>query len=249
MKTLQSSFIDFQNYIRQPQYNQPLTDQPDNKSGLTTRRFLSDYPLALSVLLITAGNILLAQFVTGQVMFTPLLNRYSSSVGILLVAVLITVTLEEAVFRAILRLSPNRLRNLAALALWIPFGFYYHALKTVSGEFAVFWMLLVWGAVVYGMHQYLKQPTVFAQLERFWQANFRWIFYGIGLLYGFIKIIDDVGVLTDAQMLLLPVLLLSSSLNGFYFGYIRMTYGFWYAVVVHVLVLMAALAPEAIAIL
>lgn len=249
METLQTTFADFRNYIRRPQYSEPLADQPGNQLTMTTRRFLAGYPLVLGVLLITTGNILLGLFTAGEIIFRPLLDRYSSSTGILLSALLIAVTLEEAVFRAILRLTPNRLRNLLALALWIPIGYYYYRLKGMSNEFALLWIMLLWAAVVYGLNYYLKRPAVFARIERFWQANFRWIFYSVGVVYGFVKIIDDVGTLTDAQVLLLPVFLLSGSLNGFYFGYIRMKYGFWYGVAVHVLVLLAAMAPEAIRIL
>ena len=249
MNTLQTTFIDFQHYVLEPKYSQPLADRPGNKSVLTIRRFLAGYPLILGILLITVGNIVLARFISGQVIFKPLLERYSSSVGILLVSVLIAVTLEEAVFRAILRLTPNRLRTILALALWILPGKYYHVIKQETNEFALLWMILLWSAIVYGLNHYLKRPAVFARIEHVWQANFRLIFYGVGLLYGFMKIIDDVGTLKDAQMLLLPVLFLSSLLNGFYFGYIRMKYGFWYAVAVHMLVLLAALAPEAILIL
>ena len=249
METIQTTFADFQHYIRRPQYYQPLADQSGNQPALTARRFLAGYPLILGMLLMTAGTILLAHFTAGQAIFKPLLDRYSSSAGILLVAALIAVTIEEAVFRSILRLTPNRLRNLLALGLWILPGHYYHTLKELSNEYALLWMIPLWAVAVYGLNQYLKRPTVFARIERFWQANFRWIFYGVGLLYSFMKIIDDVGTLKDAQLLLLPVLLLSSLLNGFYFGYIRMKYGFWYAVAVHVLVLLAAVTPEAMRIL
>ncbi|ADB41108.1 hypothetical protein [Spirosoma linguale] len=246
MEMLQASFIDFQYYLRRPQYRQPLSDLPGQKPALTFRRFLGAYPLSLVVLLIAAGNIIVARLITGEPIFRPLLVRYSSSVGLLLFAVVLAVMVEEALFRSILRLTPKRLRNLLALALWIPLGYYYHSLKEMSNEFALFWIMLVWATVVYGLNYYLKRPAVFARIERFWKANFRWIFYSVGVVYGFMKIIDDVGTLKDAQVLLLPVLLLSSLLNGFYFGYIRMKYGFWYGVAVHVLVLLAALAPEAI---
>ncbi|SOD88074.1 CPBP family glutamic-type intramembrane protease [Spirosoma fluviale] len=249
METLQTTFADFRNYVRRPQYSQPLAEQPGNQLTMTTRHFLAGYPLVLGILLISIGNMLLALFTAGEVVFKPLLDRYSSSAGILLIALLIAVTLEEAIFRSILRLTPNRLRNLLALALWIPLGYYYHSLKGMSNEFALFWTMLPWAAVVYGLNHYLKRPAVFARIERFWQANFRWIFYSVGVVYGFMKIIDDVGTLKDAEVLLLPVFLLCSLLNGFYFGYIRMKYGFWYGVAVHVLVLLAALAPEAIRIL
>lgn len=249
METLQTAFTDFQQYVRRPQYSQPLTEQPGNQLTITTRRFLAGYPLVLGILLVTTGNILLTLFAAGEDIFRPLLDRYSASIGTLLIGILIVATLEEALFRSILRLTPKRLRNLLALALWIPLGYYYHSLKEMTNEFALFWIILLWAAVVYGLNHYLKRRDVFSRIERFWQANFRWIFYSVGVVYGFMKIIDDVGTLKDAQILLLPVLLLSSLLNGFYFGYIRMKYGFWYGVAVHVLVLLAALAPEAIRIL
>ncbi|MCX6214478.1 CPBP family glutamic-type intramembrane protease [Spirosoma sp.] len=249
METLQASFIDFQHYLRRPQYRQPLSDRPGQKTALTLQRFLTAYPLLLGVLLIAAGNVIVARLITGEPIFRPLLVRYSSSVGLLLLASVLAVMIEEAIFRSILRVSPKRIRNLGALLLCILLGYFYRPLKEEAGTFAGFGLVIAWATISFGLGQYLKRPLVFARIERFWKANFRWILYGTGLVYGFMKIIDDVYTLHHWQALLLPLFLMTWLLNGFYFGYVRMKYGYWYAVIIHSLVLLAAMTPEAICLL
>lgn len=249
MKPFYYTFADFQNYVSKPQYKQPLADQFGNQSSVITRQFLAEYPLIISLLLLAAGTTLLTHYVTGQDLYKPIIQRLISSVSVSLIALPLAVIIEEAVFRSILRLTPNRLRNIAALLLWIPLGYYYHTIKEVTNEFAMLWLIPAWAVVAYLSGRYLKRPAVFARIENFWQTNFRWIFYGLAGLYASLKLISDIDTLVNGQVLLLPLLLLTGLLNGFYLGYLRMTYGFWYAVATHVLLSMASLAPEVIRLL
>ena len=249
MQVLQYTLTNFQNYIYRPAYKQPLSDQPGTQRPEIIRRFLAEYPLITGLLILSAGITLLTQYVTDEDVYKSVTQRLISSLVVSLIALPLAVVIEEAVFRLILRLTPNRLRNIAALLLWIPLGYYYHTIKEVTNEFAMLWLIPVWAVVAYGLGRYLKHPAVFARIDTFWQTNFRWIFYGMAGLYAFIKIINDIDTLVAGQLLLLPLLLLTGLLNAFYLGYLRMTYGFWYAVLVHTLLLMAALAPEVIRIL
>lgn len=105
-------------------------------------------------------------------------------------------------------------------------------------------IIATWSGVAVIMSRYLKRPAVFARINMFWQANFRWIFYVITFLYAMGKIGGHLDTLTNWHVLLLPILLLSGLLSGFYFGYIRMKYGFWYAVAVHILLIATPLAVE-----
>lgn len=52
--------------------------------------------------------------------------------------------------------------------------------------------------------------------------------------------------MTSWQLVIIPITLLIMLLNSFYFGYVRMKYGFWYAVAVHTLIVTAILLPEMI---
>jgi len=249
MPTLQATFSHFQQYVRRPYYTEPLVDQPGNDTSATTRQFLGEYPLIVSLMLIVAGITLLTQYTTGQDMYKSVIQRLVSSTGVSMIALPLAVILEEAVFRAILRLTPNRIRNIAALLLLIPLGYYYHIIKEVANELAVLWLIPGWAFAAYFLGRYLKRPVVFPLIDVFWQANFRWIFYGIALLYTFGKTVNNIDTLVDGHVVLLPVWILALSLNSFYFGYVRMIYGFWYGVAVHVLLLIASLTPEVIRIL
>ena len=210
---------------------------------------MAELPLFLGLVILSIGASSVSVYITGHDVYKPLIQHMGSSMSALAVALPIAVLVEEAVFRSILRVTPNRLRNIGSLLLWIPLGYHYHAIKEMTNEYALLWLVPVWLLVAYGLGMYLKRPTVFARIETFWRTNFNWIFYAIGLLYAFLKIADDVSYLKDWQLLLLPVTVLSSVWSSFYFGYVRMVYGFWYAVAVHILLLVALLTPEVICLL
>ncbi len=244
MQPVQTPFINFQNYIRYPQYQQPLVDVPGTTPGKTVRQFLKEYPLLVLLLLASIGTILLTSYVTGYDAYESISERLHSSMGIWLVAVPLAVLLEEAVFRSILRLTPNRLRNIAALVVFMLVCCCYGPIQNIAGGKAGLWMVIGWGLVTYLLDLYLKRPVTFARINLFWQTHFRQVFYAVAGLYALSKIVDDIRTLTGLHLLLVPVLLLVGLLSGFYFGYIRMTYGFWYAVAVHSLLLLASLALE-----
>jgi len=246
MKPIQTIIADFQHYVRRPWYGVPKADQPGSHTINTVRQFLAEYPLFFGLFLVSLGTTFLANNITEQAVYKPIIQRLISSAGISMIALLLVVIMEEAVFRAILRLTPNRLRNIAALLLLIPLGYAYQPIKELTHEFALFWLILVWVVSVYLIGRYLKRPAVFCRIEAFWQANFNWIFYGVALLYAAGKVANEIGTLMDRQVLFFVALLLFGLLRGFYFGYVRMKYGFWYGVAVHVLLLVTSLAPDVI---
>lgn len=239
MKPVHAAFASFQNYIYRPYYHRPLVDSTGKST--TARQFLSEYPLLLIILLTSVGVTFLTEYVTGQNIYQSISERLHSSMGIWLVAVPLAVILEEAVFRGILLLTSRRLRNVAAFLISVLVCYGYRPMKEMAGTTAGTGLIIGWGAVTYLLDSYLKRPAIFTRINQFWQKNFRQVFYVIAVLYALIKIIDDVGTLTHWQLLLLPVLLLTGLVSGLYFGYVRMTYGFWYAVAVHILLLLTSL--------
>lgn len=239
MKPTYAAFASFQNYMYHPLYQQPLTGLPERTT--VTRQFLSEYPLLLIVILASVGATFLTEYVTGQNIYQSISERLHSSMGIWLAAVPLAVILEEAVFRGILLLTPRRLRNVAAFLIFTLVCYGYRSVKEVAGTTAGTGLIIGWGIATYLLDSYLKRPAVFTRINQFWQRKFRQVFYVIAVLYAFSKIIDDVGMLTHWQLLLLPVLLLPGLVSGLYFGYVRMNYGFWYAVGVHILLLLTSL--------
>lgn len=244
MQAFTPTFSDFQNYLRWPNYQQPLTDSSKKPLLVQVRTFLSEYPLLLSFMLLSTGMVLLMEQVTGVNIFTPLLQRYTSSIGILVAAVPVAVILEEVVFRAILRLTPNRLRNTGSFLVAGLVGYCYQHIPGSNHQTSTLWFVLTWGVAAYALGNWLKRPAVFNRIHAFWQANFRWIYYAITGLYACSKIHDGFNALTGWQLLILPLMLLIGLLSGSYYGYIRMKYGFWYAVAVHSLMIVTPLTLE-----
>ena len=249
MITLHPTFVSFKTYVRQPIYQQPLADLPGNSSVKLIRQFLNESPLILGLVLVLTGVNMLTRYTTGTGFFRSLVEKYSSAIGILIVAGFIAVIIQEATFRAILRPTPNRLRNITALLLLVPVGQYHRFFQDSTNGLALLWPVPVWFLAVYLLNRYLKQPVVFDRILTFWQVNFRWIFYGIALLYVFPKITGNINTLTSWQLVMMPFILLTLLVNGLYFGYVRMKYGFWYAVAVHALTLIVMLLPEMIRVL
>lgn len=117
MITHQPTYASFKNYVFQPTYQQPLAELPGSSLVKPIQRFLNESPLIFELALASCGANLLTQFVTGRTFGNELVKKYCSSPGVLLAALLIAVVIEEAVFRAVLRPTPNRLRNIAAMLL------------------------------------------------------------------------------------------------------------------------------------
>ncbi|MBD2752079.1 hypothetical protein [Spirosoma validum] len=247
MNTLPTSFSNFQNYIFRPIYRLPLANQPNKSIATTLRQFLTEYPLLLGLLLLSVGSIVLEELITGQNLFTLLMQRTHSSPIILLLALPLAIIIQEKIFRSILYLTPKRLKGIGILILCIPICYYVHSLnKSANMQAALVVMMSVWIVAVILAVRYLKRPVVFERINQFWQTNFRWIFYGFTFLYATGITVNHLDTLADWKGLLLPILLLSGLLSGFYFGYIRMKYGFWYAVAVHILLIATPLAVEMI---
>ena len=176
---------------------------------------------------------LLTERVTGQVSYATLLQRVNQSLSVLIVALVVAVMLIETAFRSILRLTPNRLSNLVSLLLLVLLSMFYRDIKAVTHPYAGLWLLAIWAVLTYGVRQLVKQQVLYCRIESFWISSFRCIFYGIAILYALLRV-SNATVLSHWQILL-PALLLLRLLTGFYLGYVRMKYGFWFAVAVHTL--------------
>lgn len=132
------------------------------------------------------------------------------------------------------------------LLLYTPFYYYVRTSPETTNEWTMLGIFAIWFITLFLVIRYLKRPAVYIRINTFWQTNFRWIFYGLTFLYAIRGVDNQFDMVMGWRLVLLPVLLLASLLGGFYFGYLRMKYGFWYAVVVHSVIVMVSLAPEMI---
>lgn len=248
MQSFLNAFSNFQRYVSQPVYQTPLSDRTGNSLSYNLRQFANESALFLLLLGFTTTFSLEYQHSTGDRLFQNFVEKYRTSWDILMVSValLIAVTLEEGLFRAILRMTQQNLRYIATVLMFLLIGVWYKPLKELVGPMVGFGMIGVWFVTSLVLDRYLKRPAVFARVLAFWQANFGTLFYAISLVYALVKIADDISWLTGWQLLFVPALLGLSLISGFYFGYVRMKYGFWYAVAVHSLILASVVLSEAI---
>ncbi|QKZ11761.1 hypothetical protein [Spirosoma sp. KUDC1026] len=246
MRPLMNAFFNFQYYVSQPVYQTPLSDRPDHSLVRNLRQFANESALFLFLMGFTMTFGLAYIHVTGNHLFRDLIEKYQSRMIVLVVSLLIAVTLEEGLFRAILRMTQQNLRYIATVLTFLLIGVWYKPLKELVGPMVGFGMIGVWFVTSLVLDRYLKRPAVFARVLAFWQANFGKLFYVTSLVYALVKIADDISWLTGWQLLFVPALLGLSLISGFYFGYVRMKYGFWYAVAVHSLILAGLILSEAV---
>ena len=62
---------------------------------------------------------------------------------------------------------------------------------------------------------------------------FRWLYYGLSILFGFVHIFTY--NIDSTHLPYIPFITLTQTFGGFLFGYIRIIYGFWYGVLLHAL--------------
>ncbi len=232
----------FITFALRPRYVLPLADAPEPRTGQTIRLFLAEYPLFLSTVLLSMGVLAGYNYFTGGdslrisspgKQFTPLT---------LIMTVFLLVLFIEWLFRSMLRLTPGRLSGMIWLGLFVLVGTFTEVGKRATNEYFTLWALLAWLVLSFLLSRYLKRPAVFARIEAFWQRHFRWIFYGMTLLYGLFWM--NKTEFEGWQVLLFPVLLMSGLFSGLYLGYVRMRFGFWYAVVVQALIMSVPLTLE-----
>jgi hypothetical protein len=233
MKTLQTLFADFATYVRRPRYVLPMADAPLSQPLTVGRQFLEEFPLILPIILLSAGLTWAMCQLTGKAFDNPF-SRFPSSY-LALMALLAAVVLVEAIFRNILRLTENTLKMMIAIVMLVILTQTFQHIKAVTNDFAMIWLVPSWILTSWLLGRLLTKPAVLTRLEQFWQHRFTWVFYGIAVLYS-LRHLGRLTNLTDWQLLMAPVVMLISLLISTYLGYVRMKYGFWYAVAANTLI-------------
>jgi len=72
-----------------------------------------------------------------------------------------------------------------------------------------------------------------AELRAWWDRNYRWIFYGIALLFGYVHLANF--ELTPMIVVFSPILVLAQIVLGVLMGFLRVRYGFWWGYAMHAL--------------
>lgn len=146
-------------------------------------------------------------------------------------AVVIGPFLEEVIFRLPMRFRLKYIIiGFVLLLLYCTFSIVevLRDISIIKGSAigAIFFTILLLG--IYLITRFKEQ------IAKCWHQNFRYVFYGYSILFGFVHIFNFEEV--SLQLLLLsPLITLPQLLLGFGMGYVRIRFGFWYGYLFHAL--------------
>lgn len=148
---------------------------------------------------------------------------------IFLFAVILAPLWEEAVFRLPLRYTPINL----ALPFGIGMMLIISSLTATDVLPQMAGLPLLAGAVVLAVFLWLWLRQLDSQpIHTFYEKWIGWLFYGFALAFGQIHI-GNFTSLGARAWLLAPLLVLPQTVIGGFLGFIRLRYGFWWAVLTH----------------
>lgn len=235
----------FVNFARRPRYIVPMADAtPGQPSLLTTRLFLAEYSLFLPLALLSAGGSWLMYSLTGIGLYNEMIAR-PHIFPVMVIVLPLVLIMVEFMFRGILRLTARGLRYLIGILLLMIVSSIFNEIKAATNDYAMIGLLPTGIGLVWLMNKFVSRPGVYARIERFWHTRFHWVFYGLTILYA-ARHIRPLMTLTDWHLALIPLIMTVSFLISTYLGYIRMKYGFWYVVALHMMIMGFSLAVQMI---
>lgn len=230
MKTIQHLLADVNQFARQPQYLQPLALTGASNTGII-RQFSAELPIVLTLAGVSAATLVGLNTITGNGLTHGITTEGSTGAILVAGAVLIPM-LVEGIFRTPMRLTPTRLGWLAFFIGLFIIGSVLKPIEAQLGMAEGSWLISAWAFLGPLTAWFITRPAQYTLIERGWKQHFKIIFYGLTLLYAY-SFCDFLNIDTDnSQLLLLPIALVPALVVGFYLGYIRMKYGYWYAVLV-----------------
>lgn len=215
---------DFFAYLKRPDYSKVTSLlQDENPIKKAWRLFRAG--LLLSLLGGSIGYVLM-QYVEGSTGVSLRQNHGITGWGLVLTMFTLIPLVEESVFRLILRPTPARVWwMMLALGIELSVQVYFYSSEGLrSLLLAVNWV---------GLGLAAKLAVAYKSgLKIWWERNFRWLFYASSITFGLVHLINC-DQLTIWHWLLAPFITLPQLMAGFFNGYVRMNYGFWYGVAMH----------------
>lgn len=139
---------------------------------------------------------------------------------------------EEILFRLSIVFKP------IFLSLSLAAGTYYILTKVVFGSKLSLvddtFLIRVGIALAIGLVSFviLQKDSLSTQLEEFWKAHFRWIYYSSAIIFAWLHVFNFEPTLTN--LLLTPILTLPQLFSGLISGYLRVRFGFIYPLLLHI---------------
>lgn len=157
-------------------------------------------------------------------------ERFSPLV-LILVAVIILPTIEEACFRLSLKFKPSYLAlSTGILAYYISTKIIFHTrISAIDDSFLIRLSTAI--GVAFICFLILQFNPVKKALARFWNKHFSWIYYLSCLSFAWIHIFNY--ELNWTNLLFLPLITLPQLMSAIIAGYTRVAFGFQYPLLFH----------------
>ncbi|KAI9130871.1 type II CAAX prenyl endopeptidase Rce1 family protein [Acaryochloris sp. CCMEE 5410] len=214
----------FLNFLRHPRYT--VNVATDHRGIVDVLRL---YALAL-VMVLPLG--VLSSRLAENLESSNKVLEFAQTVSfwqIILFAVILAPLWEEAVFRLPLRYTPINLALPFGLGMMLIVSFLTSAgiLPPVAGMPSLTGMVVLAVVLWLWLRQLDSQP-----IHAFYEKWIGWLFYGLALAFGLIHVSNFTSLGVQA-LLLAPLLVLPQTVIGVFLGFIRLKYGFWWAVLTH----------------
>lgn len=145
--------------------------------------------------------------------------------------VIVMPLMEETTFRLSLVFKPIFLSLSIAMSAYYFMTFYL--LDISITDINHYFLIRVGISLLLGSIAFLVLKKNADYINRFWNNNFRWIFYFSILTFGFAHISNY--ALSIRNVLLAPIIVLPQLICGVFLGYIRVKYGFIYSYASHLI--------------
>ncbi|MFB6342880.1 type II CAAX prenyl endopeptidase Rce1 family protein [Saccharicrinis sp. FJH62] len=157
-------------------------------------------------------------------------NLYSPTFFFLVIAIILPL-IEETAFRLYLEFRP------VFLALSITVISYYYTtfgiFKTYITDINNDFLIRVSVSFSLGVIAYFLLNKYACRIKKYWDNNFKWIFYFSVLVFGLVHIMNyEINIY---NLLLAPFIVLPQLISGSFYGFIRVNYGMIYGIIAHIL--------------
>ena len=206
-------------------------DRPD--SGKSLRRRVCDTAglFVLKILLLIPISVILGLIHDPENLTGKSLAERFTPITLLLVGGAILPLVEEVCFRLSLRFRPIFLSlSSSALSYYLLTKIVFQTKNTaIDDSFAT----RVTASVAFGLLLFpiLRSATVRTRLARLWHSHFRWIFYTSVIVFAAVHAFRYEP--SWINVALLPLLCLPQLLSGVIYGYLRVSFGFSYPLLLH----------------
>jgi len=183
----------------------------------------------IKLLLFIIWLIVIASFIDIESPAVVDIRNKMSPLGFILYALLLGPILEEAIFRLSLVFKPIYITITVLLLTYVLTSKLVYGIGHINIEEHILVRIVI--SILFALITYFLANKYFTYFLKFWNANFRWIYYCSIIFFTFLHL--DLLELTFNKFLLFPLLTFPQLLGGTINGYIRIKYGFIYSCLFH----------------